>query len=125
MLEAVEGPKEERVPVVRVSSPSNLREISLNISICLEKEKTECVIFDSVSTLMLFMPPLEVLKFMHEIIRRLRKHDAKGVIMVLKEDLHRQYLDELSMFVDAILERSELSKTLAEKGTGQPVVSLL
>ena len=103
IVDCVGEEKEKKVAVKCVSSPADLRGISLAVEDVV-REEVQCLVFDSISTLMLYQKPLEVLRFAHIMVTRLRKHGVKGVLLTLKGDLNRQHLEEISMFVDAVVD---------------------
>jgi hypothetical protein len=85
-----------------ISSPKNLTEISLNIGDVIKK--TDMVFVDAVSTFMIYEKSVIVLRFVHDLINKLRLDNKKGVFVILKDDKDDDLLDDLSMFVDGTVE---------------------
>jgi len=93
-------PKED---VMFVSSPHALTEISIALKEELKKG-VDFMIFDSVSTMLIYEKPLTVLKFIHNLILKLRTLKLGVVFIILKEDASKEVLKDLTMMVDKILE---------------------
>ena len=106
IIDCVGEKGEQRVKIIHVSSPIDLRGISLAVREFID-EGIKCLIFDSVSTLMLYEDPAEILKFIHVKITRMRKHRVKGIFMSLKGDVNRKILEQMSMFVDRVISLSQ------------------
>jgi hypothetical protein len=88
--------------VVAVSSPKALTE--LNIKIRKEIGKVSAIVFDSLSTLLVYEQPSIVIKFSHSVISLLRKSKINGIFIMLKEDMDGELSKDLSMFVDGVVE---------------------
>jgi len=96
----VKSPKPQDNAVF-VSSPHALTEISLALK--KYSQNTDLVIFDSISSMLIYESPSTVLKFIHNLVlifRTLRK----GVIFIMvKEDASNELVKDFTMFVDKIL----------------------
>jgi hypothetical protein len=90
--------------VVIVSSPKALTELNIAMNKIIEKEKVKSVLFDSLSTLLVYEQSHTVIKFSHSVITKLRSTDVKGVFLALKEDTDSELIKDLSMFADKIVE---------------------
>ncbi len=90
--------------VVFVSSPKALTEMDIAIKKALDKEKFQGLVFDSLSTLLVYEEPFTVIKFSHSVISKLRNAKAKGVFLTLKGDIKSELVKDLGMFVDKVVE---------------------
>jgi hypothetical protein len=90
--------------VVHVSSPKALTELNITISRVLGKGGIESSLFDSLSTLLIYEDPSNVIKFVHSIISVFRNSDVKAVFTCLKGDVNSELIKDLGMFVDKIVE---------------------
>lgn len=90
--------------VVSVSSPKALTEINITINKISDSKKFQGLVFDSLSTLLVYEQPSTVIKFSHSVISKLRAAESHGVFMCLREDLKGELMKDLSMFVDRIVE---------------------
>jgi len=94
---------EQKENVIFVSSPHALTEISIALKKTIEKIKTDFVIFDSISSMLVYEQSLTVLKFIHSIVLMLRKAKLNTIFIILKEDVSEEVVKDLAMFVDVIL----------------------
>jgi KaiC/GvpD/RAD55 family RecA-like ATPase len=90
--------------VVFVSSPRSLTEISIALKKIIYGEKTDAVVFDSISALMVYEQQLPSLKFIHSLVLTLREGKQKALLIILKEDAKDELMKDLTMFVDRIVE---------------------
>jgi hypothetical protein len=95
------GGKQEQV--VYVSSPKALTEISITIGKVIEMGKIEVLIFDSLSTLLVYADPSTVVKFTHSLITILRSKSVSGLLMCAKSSQSESILKDISMFADKMV----------------------
>ena len=98
------GSMEPGVRVIFVSSPQALTELSIAINKCLGIDGIDSVLFDSLSTLLVYEGASSVIKFVHSIINTMRVKDKSCVFTILKEDLKEEVIKDLGMFADKIEE---------------------
>lgn len=96
----VQTPKEVS-NCVFVAAPDALTDLSLAISQALSSN--EIVLFDTMSTLAVYQDVSSVLKFMHNVVTKLRVGNKKGVLIALKED-SEQLVKDMHMFVDKVVD---------------------
>ena len=84
-----------------VQSPDALTDLSLAFSQALGKCDT--ALFDTMSTLVIYQDIGSVLKFIHNIVTKLRIGNKKGVLIALKED-SEELIKDLHMFVDKVVD---------------------
>jgi len=99
------NPSKNEGQVVYVSSPKALTEMSITITKVLEMGKIEALIFDSLSTLLIYEQPSTVVKFTHSLISALRSRNAAGFFMCLKGGTGSEIVKDISMFADRIEEK--------------------
>jgi len=87
-----------------VSSPGALTELSLAISHLLETRKFEYIIFDSLSTLLVYEASPTVTKFVHSLMAKIRVVGCKAIFTCLKQDSSSVLLKDVNMFSDRILD---------------------
>lgn len=86
-----------------VDSPNELVELSVKLDEVFEqiKDKKEVfVIFDSISTLLIYNGKEAVEKFVHSIVGRFQKWKVKGILLMVKSDEHKGVIDSISQFCD-------------------------
>ena len=86
-----------------VSSPRNLTEVNIAITGAMGK-KSDGVFVDALTTLLIYNDSLMVIRFAHNLISALREHEKSGYFVALKNDISSSLLDDLSMFVDGVVE---------------------
>ncbi|MDD5148447.1 MAG: hypothetical protein PHH08_03195 [Candidatus ainarchaeum sp.] len=91
---------------IYVDSPKNLIDLSIAIETQMQKIKgtNRFVLFDSLSTLLVYNKPTVVAKFMHAIASKIRAWRAKGVFLMIQEKdeevtkIIAQFCDETKEF---------------------------
>ena len=84
------------------SSPSALTEISILVSKCL-KHGFECVIFDSLSNLLIYQDKVAVTRFVSNIANQVRASNACAVFFSADIEAQQQLLKECAMIVDKVV----------------------
>jgi len=90
-----------------IPSPSHLTEISLGISEDLKVNKPNCLLFDSLSTILIYQKGDVVTRFVHSLTGNIRKSGCVGVLTVLEGDTANTSIKEMSMFVDKVIHIKE------------------
>ncbi|MEM5871243.1 MAG: hypothetical protein QW051_00045 [Candidatus Aenigmatarchaeota archaeon] len=90
--------------VICVTSPKALTEMSIALKKTIESKKPEIVLFDSLSTLLIYEDSSVVTRFVHSTISLFRDTNIKGAFIALKEDMKSELVKDLSMFVDKVME---------------------
>jgi archaellum biogenesis ATPase FlaH len=96
----VSKPKDFKVSFV--SSPKALTELSITMNEML-KPAVDAMIFDSLSTLLVYDDPSTVVKFAHSVISKIRTTNKEFVIVSLSEDADKNVLKDIGMFVDKVV----------------------
>ncbi|MBS3087933.1 hypothetical protein J4226_05045 [Candidatus Pacearchaeota archaeon] len=86
-----------------ISTPKDLTRLSLVIGEVI-KSDSDIVFVDSLSTFMLYNPGLTVVRFVHNLISKIRVLEKRGVFIVLKDDASSDLLNDLCLFVDDVVE---------------------
>ncbi|PIN85312.1 MAG: hypothetical protein COV47_02840 [Candidatus Diapherotrites archaeon CG11_big_fil_rev_8_21_14_0_20_37_9] len=85
-----------------VSSPNSLVELSLAISRALTNEKPQALIFDSISTLLIYENETTVTKFIHSLIGKIKAMSVTAFFTALEGDSQTEAIKDLTMFVDNV-----------------------
>ena len=95
-----------RENVCYIESPRDLTELSIAIDESYKKfaEKPKFLVFDSISTLLIYNDVSSVERFTHMVIGKLREWKIKGVLLMVKSEEHKGVVNSLSQFCDRILE---------------------
>jgi len=86
-----------------VSSPGALTELSLSISNILDKKEVNYLIFDSLSTLLVYENEMIVTKFIHSLMAKIRVVGCNAVFTCLEQDKGSVLIKDINMFSDRIL----------------------
>lgn len=97
------GEKTEKLNrCIFVKSPHDLIGIEINITKSLEN--SDSLLFDSLSTLLIYEKAPTVMKFVHSIVNRVRVRGNVSVIFVILEgDADERIIKDISMFADNII----------------------
>ena len=98
---------------VLINSPENFKKFSIELNRTLEKEKFECVIFDSLSTMLLYQDAYVVTRFTHDLIAKLMIANVNGEFICLSEDINSVLLKDISMFADKVIDLDKEKSDIA------------
>ena len=89
-----------------ISNPSNLTDLGIAITGALNEfsDKRPCILFDSVSTMLIYLPSASISKFIHYISNRLRLIDTPGIFLAVGKGLDPMMISNLSTFMDDIIQ---------------------
>jgi archaellum biogenesis ATPase FlaH len=101
-VDAVSGKVGKQDDVFFVSSPRALTDLGITMSKVLKKD-IDIILFDSLSTLLIYEESSTVIKFSHSIISKSRETDKKCIFISMKEDMKTGMMKDLNMIVDKIV----------------------
>ena len=87
---------------VYLDSPENLTDVSIVISEIL-KQDIDIIIFDSISTFLIYKESKPIIKFIHNIITKIKVSNKKALFLCIKEEKARDLIENVSMFVDKMI----------------------
>ena len=89
-----------------ISNPSNLTDLGIAITGAMNEfsDKHQCMVFDSVSTMLIYLPSASISKFIHYISNRLRLTDTPGIFLAVSKGLDPMMISNLSTFMDDIIQ---------------------
>lgn len=87
-----------------VTNPSNLTDLGIAITEFLKKMPAgkKCIMFDSVTLLLIHIPSVTASKFLHFVVTKLKLTDVSGVFLCAEKGLDPVILSQMSSFVDHI-----------------------
>lgn len=94
-------------PKVRyVNMPSNLTDLGIEITEIIKKmpEGKKCIIFDSVSMLLIHSPSVTTSKFLHFLVNKLSLSDISGIFLCVEKGLDPAIIAQMKAFVDHIVD---------------------
>lgn len=89
-----------------ISNPSNLTDLGIAITGAMTEfeDKHPCILFDSVSTMLIYLPSVNISKFIHYISNRLRLTETPGIFLAVGKGLDPMMISNLSTFMDDIIQ---------------------
>jgi len=105
---------------VFVNSPSNLTDLGIAITEALNAASGErpCLLFDSVSTMLIYIPSINISKFIHFVASKLRLLDAPGIFLAVEKGIDPLLLTQLTTYVDEVIDMD--SPSPLPGGEGEP-----
>lgn len=94
---------EEVSNCIYVTSSSALTELSIAMNKALSSGQIEGLLFDSLSTLLIYNKSDTVSKFVHSIINQIKAANVTAVFTALEGDTGKDLLKEIGMFVDGVV----------------------
>jgi KaiC/GvpD/RAD55 family RecA-like ATPase len=86
-----------------VQHPSALTELSIQITDACATRAPKFLIFDSLSTMLVYNNEIASVRFIHFLITNLRKFGVAGIIFSMEKDIEKKTLDNIVMFVDKVI----------------------
>jgi KaiC/GvpD/RAD55 family RecA-like ATPase len=89
-----------------INNPANLTDLGIAITETLNNipDKKPCILFDSVSTMLIYIPSNNISKFIHFVTSKLRLMDSPGIFLAVDTGLDPLLLSQLTTFVDEIID---------------------
>jgi len=100
------GVCEENPRVRYINNPANLTDLGIAISEALKQmpEKKKCIMFDSVSMLLIHIPSVTASKFFHFVVNKLKLSEVSGIFLCVEKGLDPVILSQMTSFVDKIVD---------------------
>lgn len=92
-----------------ISSPSDLTGMGIAISEVLKKPKSEkvCVLLNSVNSMLIYITPENLIKFIHFIASKLRIFEVSGIFLAVEKGIDPTTLVQLQSFIDEVVDEDE------------------
>lgn len=98
----------ENIPgVVRyINNPANLTDMGIAVTEVLKEHSGQkvCIMFDSVSTMLIYLSSVNISKFLHFVTNKLRLMDISGVFLAVEKGLDPMLMTQLTTFVDTVID---------------------
>lgn len=92
---------------IYISSPNSLIELSLGITQAINTQNPDALIFDSLSTLLIYEKDSTVTKFIHSLIGKIKAARLDSFFTALEGDAQNEAIKNLSMFVNRVITLTE------------------
>lgn len=97
-----------------ISSPKYFENFNKELNQIIDREKMSCFIFDSLSTMLIYQDQNTIIRFMHDLIRKLTISDTTAVFTCLTNDINSILNKDISMFVDEVFDLSKEKEPKAD-----------
>ncbi len=98
----------ENVPgtVRYISNPANLTDMGIAVTEVLKEHRSGkvCILYDSISTMLIYLPSPNISKFIHFVTNKLRLMDISGVFLAVEKGLDPMLMTQLTTFVDTVID---------------------
>lgn len=98
----------ENVPgIVRyINNPANLTDMGIAITEVLKDHQGQkvCILYDSISTMLIYLSSPNISKFIHFVTNKLRLMDISGVFLAVEKGLEPMLMSQLTTFVDTVID---------------------
>jgi hypothetical protein len=98
----------ENIPgIVRyINNPANLTDMGIAVTEVLKDKSGQkiCILFDSISTMLIYLSSPNISKFIHFVTNKLRLLDISGVFLAVEKGLDPMLMTQLTTFVDKVVE---------------------
>lgn len=100
-----------------ISSPKNFEKFKNELNQIIEKEKLECIIFDSLSTMLIYQDDITVIRFAYDLITKIKVARGSGQFICLEEDIDSALVNGIAMFADKVvgIDKKETKKEVVKK----------
>jgi hypothetical protein len=93
--------------VVRyINNPANLTDMGIAVTEVLKEHSGQkvCIMYDSVSTLLIYLSSANISKFIHFVTNKLRLMDVSGIFLAVEKGLDPMLMTQLTTFVDTVID---------------------
>jgi len=101
------GSAEDIPGVVRyINNPANLTDMGIAVTEVLKEHHSGkvCILYDSISTLLIYLSSPNISKFIHFVTNKLRLMEISGVFLAVEKGLDPMLMTQLTTFVDTVID---------------------
>lgn len=101
------GTAEDIPGIVRyINNPANLTDMGIAVTEVLKEHHSGkvCILYDSISTLLIYLSSPNISKFIHFVTNKLRLMDISGVFLAVEKGLDPMLMTQLTTFVDTVID---------------------
>ena len=101
------GSAEDIPGIVRyINNPENLTDMGIAVTEVLKEHHSGkvCILYDSISTLLIYLSSANISKFIHFVTNKLRLMDISGVFLAVEKGLDPMLMTQLTTFVDTVID---------------------
>jgi hypothetical protein len=98
----------ENIPgIVRyINNPANLTDMGIAVTEVLKEHSGQkvCILYDSISTMLIYLSSPNISKFIHFVTNKLRLMEISGVFLAVEKGLDPMLMTQLTTFVDKVVD---------------------
>jgi len=89
-----------------VKNPANITDLGIVITDVLNKfpDQKPCILFDSISTMLIYIPSINISKFFHFITNKLKLLNSPGIFLAADKSLDPLLMTQIVTFVDEVID---------------------
>jgi hypothetical protein len=89
-----------------VNNLANLTDPGIAVTEVLKENAGEkvCILYDSVSTMLIYLSSPNISKFIHFVTNKLRLMDISGIFLAAEKGLDPMFVSQLTTFVDRVID---------------------
>lgn len=89
-----------------INNPANLTDMGIAVTEVLKEHSGQnvCIMYDSVSTLLIYLSSANISKFIHFVTNKLRLMDVSGVFLAVEKGLDPMLMSQITTFVDTVID---------------------
>jgi hypothetical protein len=89
-----------------VNNLANLTDPGIAVTEVLKENAVEkvCILYDSVSTMLIYLSSPNISKFIHFVTNKLRLMDISGIFLAAEKGLDPMFVSQLTTFVDRVID---------------------
>jgi len=110
--------------IIFISPPADSEKFSASLSQIIEKEKGDGVIFDSLSTMLVYQDTSTIIRFMHDFTAKLMVEHEFGGFICLLEDVNSACVKDMTTLADKVIDMSD-EKTEIRQEDSEAIIAKL
>jgi len=89
-----------------VKNPANITDLGIVITDVLNNfpDEKPCILFDSISTMLIYISSINILKFIHFITNKLKLLNSPGIFLAADKSLDPLLMTQIVTFVDEVID---------------------
>lgn len=94
---------EEHDDCTYVTAPNALTELSISITKSIQKNYPDMVLFDSLSTLLIYENPMIISQFIHSLTNKMNSFGVNIAFTILEGDKEQALIKDMNMFLEKVV----------------------
>lgn len=92
-----------------INNPGNLTDLGIAVTESLKEQsgRKVCILYDSISTMLIYLSSANISKFIHFVTNKLRLMDVSGIFLAVEKGLDPMLMSQLTTFVDTVIDTEE------------------